>query len=314
MNAQTKINPIYINLDPSKVDEMMAKRDLTFDEVLERSDPFTPLTKLTFERARSGQRIMPGTLDKLCYAFDCQEFDLLQTTPTYIELSMSDLFSRELITGQFLIQPTKDYSYVTVNNLSDVHIQGPDRLQILGSKDPLDAATYATFYVQAKASELDLDDAERPVTQDYELLPEPCIYIDASVESKIQNKQIIDLARLVAPTLADSILKTQTKKPEARLALSKLLSKLGRQSEFAVLKAAFLSAGISLMRVTVGYHHFTTIESGGKKLSPLCRDLILIVPSSENELFVKYQTRLAVEKNALPRSPSYNDYDSDIPF
>ena len=47
------------------------------------------------------------------------------------------------------------------------------------------------------------------------------------------------------------------------------------------------------MRVTVGYHHFTTIESGGKKLS-LCRDLILIVPSSENELFVKYQTRLAV--------------------
>ena len=42
--------------------------------------------------------------------------------------------------------------------------------------------------------ELDLDDAERPVTQDYELLLEPCIYIDASVESKIQSKQIIDLA------------------------------------------------------------------------------------------------------------------------
>ena len=47
--------PVYINLDPSKVDEMMAKRDLTFDEVLERSDPFTPLTKLTFERARAAK-------------------------------------------------------------------------------------------------------------------------------------------------------------------------------------------------------------------------------------------------------------------
>ena len=44
---------------------------------------------------------MPGTLDKLCYAFDCQESDLLQTTPTYIELSMSDLFSRELIRASF---------------------------------------------------------------------------------------------------------------------------------------------------------------------------------------------------------------------